>query len=328
MCRRISRRRIFSNLIFTAENTSRVDRIEALLMSTPPNTNSISQTLRPGHFYGQVLHKHVRDGIILAELKHDRARRLPMHSHELSFFHLLLYGNYSETFGRRTAALKPYTTIFHPSGVTHHDEIGPSGMRIFSVELQDEWLDRLRECGVAPQSSIALPGTELSRLAMRLYREYLNLDRCSALVIEGLVLEMLALVARPERVAERRPPEWLSKVEELLKDGFQENITIGEIAAQVSVNPAYLSRVFRQFHNQAIGDYLHDLRVQFACQQLADPDAALSAIATSSGFADQSHFTRVFKHCTGMTPGAFRAISLSKRGGVRGSLLYFGKANR
>jgi AraC family transcriptional regulator len=265
------------------------------------NNPLTSQTLRPGHFYGQVVHKHTGDGIFLAELKHDR---LPTHSHELASFHLLLYGH-------RTGSLKPFTTIFHPSGFTHHDDIGPAGMRIFSVELQDEWLDRLRECGVAPQSSIALPGSELSRLAMRLYREYLNPDCCSALVIEGLVLEMLALVARPERVSARRPPEWLSTVEDLLKNGFQENLTISEIAAQVSVNPAHLSRVFRQFHNQAITDYLHDLRVQFAFQQLADPEVALSAIATASGFADQSHFTRVFKQCTGMTPGAFRAMALS-----------------
>src|SRR5262245_5271903 len=268
-------------------------------MSTPPYSSS-SQTLKPAA------------GIILAEFKHDRARTLPTHSHELASFHLLLYGYCKETFDRTTAALKPFTTIFHPSGVMHQDEIGP-GARIFSVQLQDGWLDRLRNCGVSPKSSIALPGSELSRLAMRLYREYLNFDRCSALVIEGLVLEMLALVARPERSHERRPPEWLSKVEDLLKNGFQENLTIGEVAAQVSVNPAYLSRVFRHFHNQAISDYLHELRVQFACRQLADPDVALSAIATASGFADQSHFTRVFKQCTGMTPGAFRTMTLSNK---------------
>ncbi len=282
-------------------------------MSSPPHTTWTSQTLRPGHFYGQVLHKHVRHGIILAELKHDRARKLPTHSHELALFHLLLDGRYSETFGRRTAVLKPLATIFHPSGITHYDEIGEAGMRIFSVELQEEWLDRLRECGVAPQSSIGLPGSELSRLALRLYREYLNRDCCSTLVIEGLVLEMLALVARPERVSERRPPAWLSRVEDLLRNGFHENLTIGGIAAQVAVHPAHLSRVFRQFHHQAIGDYLHELRVEFACQQLADPEVALSAIATDSGFADQSHFTRVFKQCTGMTPGAFRAVQRAGR---------------
>ena len=266
-------------------------------MNNPPSTSSASQTLRPDHLYRQAQRKHIRHGIILAE------STLPARSHELSYFHLLLDGDHSEPF-------KPFTTIFYPSGVTHHEEIG---MRVFSVALHDEWLDRVRSCGVTPQSSTALPGSELSRLAIRLYREYLNLDRCSALVIEGLVLEMLALVARPERAPERRPPEWLSRVEDLLKNGFQENLTIGEVAAQVCVNPAYLSRVFRQFHHRAIGDYLHDLRVQFACQQLADPNVALSAIASASGFADQSHFTRVFKQCTGMTPGAFRAMTLSNK---------------
>lgn len=282
-------------------------------MSIPPNISSSSQTLRPRYFYGRVLHKPVAAGIILTELKQDQSKRLPAQSQDRAYFHLLLYSHNSETFSRETTTLKPFTTIFHPSGVTHRDEPESAGMRIFSVELQDEWLNRLRECGVTPQNSIALPGSELSRLAIRLYHEYLNLNRCSALVIEGLVLEMLALVAQPEKVPERRPPKWLSKVEELLKEGFQENLTIGEVAAQVSVNPAHLSRVFRQFHHQAISDYLHDLRVQFACQQLADPRVALSAIATASGFADQSHFTRVFKQCTGMTPGAFRAITTSRK---------------
>ena len=276
-------------------------------MSSPPNTTWTSRTLAPGHFYGKILHKHARSGIILSELKHECAVRLPTHTHELAFFNLLLDGHYSETFGRSTAVLMPLSTIFHPSGITHYDEISQTGIRIFSVELHDEWLERLRECGVAPHSSIGLPGSELSRLAVRMYREYLNRDCCSPLVIEGLVLEMLALVARPERLPERHPPAWLSKVEDLLRDGFQANLTINEIAAQIGVHPARLSRVFREFHHQAIGDYVHRLRVQFACQQLGDPAVALSAIAMESGFADQSHFTRVYKQCTGITPGAFRA---------------------
>jgi AraC-like DNA-binding protein len=34
-------------------------------------------------------------------------------------------------------------------------------------------------------------------------------------------------------------------------------------------------------------------------------------VALCSGFADQSHFTRVFKNVTGMTPGAFKLIALA-----------------
>jgi AraC family transcriptional regulator len=56
---------------------------------------------------------------------------------------------------------------------------------------------------------------------------------------------------------------------------------------------------------------LHRLRVQFACRQLARKGTNLAAVAAAAGFADQSHFTRVFKQFTGMTPGAFRAVLTS-----------------
>ena len=37
-------------------------------------------------------------------------------------------------------------------------------------------------------------------------------------------------------------------------------------------------------------------------------DQTLAAIAAAAGFADQSHFTAVFRRETGMTPGRFRLV--------------------
>jgi AraC family transcriptional regulator len=277
-------------------------------LSTARRNGQPEETLGPGQFYGQVLHKYARDGIILSEFKHERARKLPRHSHELAFFNLLLDGQYSETFLGKTAVLKPLGTIFHPADTSHHDEIGPSGIRIFSVELVNEWSNRIHECSLVPESSVHLPASELSWLAARLYREYREHDCCSALAVEGLVLEMLAIVARAQTFHERRPPAWLPNLLDLLNAGFHRNLTINDIAAEVGLHPIYLSRVFRQFRRQTIGDYLHKLRVQFACEQLKNSELSLSTIAASAGFSDQSHFTRVFKRLTGLTPGAFRTF--------------------
>jgi len=38
----------------------------------------------------------------------------------------------------------------------------------------------------------------------------------------------------------------------------------------------------------------------------------LVSVALAAGFSDQSHFTRVFKQVTGMTPGVFRAATTSR----------------
>ena len=57
-----------------------------------------------------------------------------------------------------------------------------------------------------------------------------------------------------------------------------------------------------------MGEYLHNLRIQAACKALEHPEWPLSDIALASGFADHSHFCRVFKSRIGCSPGRFRAL--------------------
>lgn len=263
--------------------------------------------LKPGWWDGDVLHKFEDRGIVLTELSHNWISR--KHAHHVAFFNLILDGHYVEHINNRTNQLKPFTTIFHPSGIEHRDEIGPGGVRIFSIELRDEWLDRMREYGLIPGSFIADHGSELTRLAIQLYREYRNRRCYFSLAIEGLILEMLAEVARSRETEDKRPPCWLSQVVELLNSSFHEKLTVNAIAAAVNVHPVYLSRIFRRFYHQSIGDYQQKLRIQFALRELGKADMDLADIAAAAGFADQSHFTRVFKDLMGMTPGTFREVS-------------------
>lgn len=267
--------------------------------------------LKPGHYYGEALNGHHCCGLVLSEVKHSRGKRLPKHSHELALFSLVLEGACRETYGRQSVALKPFTVIYHPPELIHEDEITPGGMRLFCIEVKGERLDRLREYAAVPNSSTDLHGGELSWLAARLYREYRTFGCRSALVIEGLSLEMLGLVVRRREVRERRAPVWLARAVELLHAEFDQNLTMTRVAGEVGVHPIHLSKVFRQFHHQTIGEYLRRLRVQSACRQLALSGVELGVIASATGFADQSHFTRVFKRIVGTTPGEFRAALLS-----------------
>jgi AraC family transcriptional regulator len=262
--------------------------------------------LPAGHFFGQVLNKEVNRGLVLSEIKHTGRTRLPKHYHELAFFNLLLRGAYQEFYLDKDVVLDPLTVIFTPSGVPHHDEIASCGMHIFSLELDDRWLERLSEFGVVPQSAIDNKGGELSWLAHRMYREFKIRECSSPIAIEGLTLEMLALVGGCKAEQEKTPPIWLSRAVEMLHAEFQRNLTVAYLASQIGVHPMHLSRVFRKFHKQSIGDYLHRLRVQFATKLLAQPDIPLATIAATAGFADQSHFIRVFKQFVGLTPGSFR----------------------
>ncbi len=89
-----------------------------------------------GSFFGAIHGKRERCGAIFTDLRHFSPRKLPMHSHELPFFALLLEGHYGERYCRRQTQFGPFTIMFRPAGIPHQDEIGPRGLRFFEIELR------------------------------------------------------------------------------------------------------------------------------------------------------------------------------------------------
>jgi len=143
---------------------------------------------------------------------------------------------------------------------------------------------------------------------MKLYKEFREMDEASPLAIEGLALEMLAEVSRRKvKVADRRPPRWLSQALDLLHEQFSERLTIAYLATSVGVQPVHLAREFRKFYRRTIGEHIRQLRIEHACGELCVSDASLAAIASAAGFSDQSHFSRTFKRLMLMTPAQYRA---------------------
>jgi AraC family transcriptional regulator len=77
----------------------------------------------------------------------------------------------------------------------------------------------------------------------------------------------------------------------------------------VGVHPVHLVRVFRKFQHCTVGEYIRQLRIDYARERMLSSNDPLIEIALSSGFADHTHFSRSFKRVTGMTPSEFRKIA-------------------
>ena len=127
-------------------------------------------------------------------------------------------------------------------------------------------------------------------------------------MIEGLALELLGSAFR---IRERRsaPPRRLQQARQLVHDRFHEPLTVASIAREIGAHPVYVARAFRKHYRLTIGDYLRQLRVDFARREMARTDAPLSQIAADAGFCDQSHLARTFKRLTGMSPTEYRVLS-------------------
>jgi len=269
-------------------------------------SNQQNNQLRAGEYYGSVVRRQQLSGLVLSELKHAQPRALPQHSHELGFFSFLLKGDYEEWYGRQTVTHQPLTLMWHPPVMKHQDEVGGRGCHFFNVEVAPHWLERLREHSAIVSNPFVLPRAEAGWLMMRLYREFSAAEEGCELAMEGLLLELLAVLARHPGPAEQQKPLWLRRVETLIRDEFTGKLTMTELAAEAGVHPVHLAAVFRRFHQATVSEFIQRLRIQAACEMLRQPEAPLAEVAGQLGFADQSHFSRVFHRLTGMTPRAWR----------------------
>jgi AraC family transcriptional regulator len=259
-----------------------------------------------------VLGRREVGGFVLSECAYPPGLRMPRHEHEPAYFSLVLRGGYTETIGDAELRGRPAALISHPPGRAHAVAFHQEEVRIFRAEVKPRWLERLREYSVRIESPDCFEGGPAVGLALRLYREFRESDRYSPLAVEGIILEMVAEIARrAEGARGRRAPLWLERAREMLEAQAGVVPTLSALAAEVGVHPVHLAHQFRRFYRESVGEYARRLRVERACAEMARTERPLSEIAADAGFYDQSHFSNAFKRHTGLTPAEFRAAARS-----------------
>ena len=78
------------------------------------------------------------------------------------------------------------------------------------------------------------------------------------------------------------------------------------LAEECGLSPRHFARAFRQSTGVPPHRWLMRHRVQRAKELLRRQALSLADIALRCGFADQSHFTRVFSREVGFSPGQWR----------------------
>jgi AraC family transcriptional regulator len=227
------------------------------------------------------------------------------HAHERACILVAFEGPDDE---QRTAS--PVATIHTiPADTVHEDVFAPGPTRTLIVEAEPEAAESLGAYGIHFDEVRYLRDAGIGALAVRIARELEAPDGPSPLTVEGLVLELFALLARRENgdAGNGRAPKWLEHARERVHERFADGFSVADIARDVRVHPAHLAREFRRQYGLPIGEYARRLRLDSAAARLATTDESLAEIAYASGFAHQSHFTRAFKRHTGLTPARYRA---------------------
>ena len=99
----------------------------------------------------------------------------------------------------------------------------------------------------------------------------------------------------------------VTKALQYINKNYKEKLSLKDIETNLHVNSSYFSTLFKQEMGVTFTDYLNSLKIEHACQLLEHTNLSIIDVSLSTGFDDQSYFTKVFKKSKGLTPKAYRA---------------------
>jgi AraC family transcriptional regulator len=261
------------------------------------------------NLYGKTRKRLELNDFVLTETVYPSQTILPRHSHSKAYFCFVLQGVFDERYENRSRACRPSSVIFHPSGDFHSDKFGKNEGRCFNFQVENSWLEHIRNYSFVLDSPLEFYGGKLAQLFARLYKEFCYVDAVSPLAIESLSLEIAVSAFRQSQSSRRgQIPSWLKTAKEMLHDNFSEQLSLNLIAGLTGVHPVHLARAFRVHYGSSIGEYVRNLRIKHASLALSSTEKSISEIAYECGFSSQSHFSTAFKRVTNFTPAGYRAI--------------------
>lgn len=221
-------------------------------------------------------------------------------------------------------------------GVWHADRVVPGTLFIARAasEIQARWasssystmvlqLDNAKLAHMAPDqvhaietSLVAALGTQDDRLAALMQAMRVEVrEGCASgrLYGEAISLALLAYLANRYATvgaAENSAslsPSGKRRLVDYIRDNLTDNISVTELARLVEMSPSHFSRVFKVSFGVTPYRFVMQERIERAKAMLVEAKLSASQISTASGFASQSHFVKVFRQVTGVTPKQYQA---------------------
>ncbi|MBW5449256.1 response regulator [Cohnella sp. CFH 77786] len=151
-----------------------------------------------------------------------------------------------------------------------------------SYDRQKEWLNALMEAQTKGELILAMET-----------------------IAEGIVSDIEnSLVALPHSPT-------LQKAIRMIKEHYQDGITLEEIASSLRITPEYLSSLFTKEVKKTYSSFIKEIRIHKAKELLLRSEMKTFEIAGKVGYPDAKYFSRVFKETTGLSPGEFQRLNKS-----------------
>ena len=155
---------------------------------------------------------------------------------------------------------------------------------------------------------------KLASLIKKLYKVYTARDIGYELRTMSLFYEIMYMLIKNYRLTEVREKEirhsrrldTLSKITTYMREHYNEELKLSDLAATFGYSDAYLSRMFQKYAKVNYKTYLQDIRMAYAYRDLVNTDRTISQIALDNGFCSSRGFSGEFQKRYGILPSEMR----------------------
>lgn len=107
-------------------------------------------------------------------------------------------------------------------------------------------------------------------------------------------------------VTDNQKTDRLNEVFKYVRNNYQNEISLHELAAVTNMTVPSFCRFFKQNSNKTFIEFLNEYRITNACRLLAESSLSITDVCFDSGFNNFSHFNKTFKKVTGKSPSDYR----------------------
>jgi len=229
--------------------------------------------------------------------------RMRRHAHDCHQLSLLLLGTLMEQTGQGEERLAGPALGVKQAGVAHANDYGPSGALMLGIDLPASF-DLQENLGIGRAWQWRGHALQPLLLQGRGLLSALFADELIAADVDARLWELLAGMASTDERPSGTPPRWLVLCCQRLQD---ESVPLTDLACELGVHPVYFARAFARWMGCAPSVFRARAQLQRALPLLAKGQA-LADVAQQAGFADQSHFSRITRAHSGLTPARLRAL--------------------
>jgi two-component system response regulator YesN len=98
----------------------------------------------------------------------------------------------------------------------------------------------------------------------------------------------------------------IKKIQRYIVSNLSGDLSLETIGDIFYMNPAYMSRLYKQTTGQNISDYITKKRMELANKLLLHSEMKIYIIAKEVGYASPAYFNRIFKKIESVTPQEYR----------------------